>query len=42
MKTVIISEYSRNKLRQYRSEYYTEDETRKFIRKLSEEVESLL
>ena len=42
MISIILSESTKNKLRQYKSEYYTEDETREFIRKLSEEVEVLL
>lgn len=42
MTNVLLSEFAKSKLRHYKSEYYTEDETREFIRKLSKEVESLL
>ncbi|MBP1968518.1 plasmid stabilization system protein ParE [Virgibacillus natechei] len=42
MNKVVLSALARDKLKRYKSEYYTEDETREYLRKLSTELESLL
>lgn len=35
MINVVLSEFAKSKLRHYKSEYYTKDETSEFIRELS-------